>query len=82
MTKKIIPFSKLEDHLKQEVFELLSENSQKIEVNFKGQKLKATFLTKGDIQYLIPLDVSSQEDFDLDEVDNNQTLDDLEISDL
>ena len=82
MTKKIIPFSKLEAPLKQEVLKLLSDNSQKIEVNFKGQKLKATFLTKGDIQYLIPLDVSSQEDFDFDEVDNNQSLDDLEISDL
>lgn len=80
MIKKIIPFSKLEDHLKQEVFKLLSENSQKIEVNFKGQKIKAIFFIKGDIQYLIPLDdVTSQEDHDFDEVDNDQSYDDIEI---
>ena len=83
MTKKIIPFSKLEDTLKQEVLKLLSDNSQKIEVNFKGQKLKATFLTKDNIQYLIPLDVvSNQEDHDFKEVDNYQSFGDLEITNL
>ena len=83
MTKKIIPYSKLEDHLKQEVLKLLSENSQKIKVNFKGQNKNAIFLIKGDIQYLVPLDyVTSQEDHDFDEVDNDQSYDDIEISDL
>ena len=90
MTRKIIPFSKLEEVLKQAVLKLLSENPQTIEVNFKDQKSRAVFLTKGDIQYLIPLDVPYKEFFDfddddddddsIDDMDDADSLDDLEIS--
>jgi len=92
MTRKIIPFSKLEEALKQAVIKQLSENSETIEVNFKDQKLRAVFLSKADIQYLIPLDVPYKEIFDfdddddddddndIDDLNDSDSLDDLEIS--
>ncbi|MBL6873377.1 MAG: hypothetical protein ISR00_05440 [Flavobacteriales bacterium] len=82
MIRKIIPFSKLDGSLKQEVLRKLSENPQKIEVSFKEQKLQAVFLNKVDIQYLIPLDLANEEVNDFDEDDNFETIDDLDISEL
>ncbi|MBL6657770.1 MAG: hypothetical protein ISP73_04105 [Flavobacteriales bacterium] len=82
MIRKIIPFSKLDGSLKQEVLRKLSENPQKIEVSFKEQKLQAVFLNKVDIQYLIPLDLANEEVNNFDEDDNFETIDDLDISEL